>query len=40
MSSMRLTMAQALHEGPDMLTYYQARNEHVTVHAASGFARM
>ncbi len=31
---------QALAERPDLLTYYQARNEQAMVHAAAGFARM
>jgi 3D-(3,5/4)-trihydroxycyclohexane-1,2-dione acylhydrolase (decyclizing) len=33
-------IGQALHQHPDLLTYYQARNEQAMVHAASGFARM
>ncbi len=33
-------VGQARHEGPGLLTYYQARNEQAMVHAASGFARM
>jgi 3D-(3,5/4)-trihydroxycyclohexane-1,2-dione acylhydrolase (decyclizing) len=31
---------EALHERPDLLTYYKARNEQGMVHAACGFARM
>jgi 3D-(3,5/4)-trihydroxycyclohexane-1,2-dione acylhydrolase (decyclizing) len=30
---------QALYERPDLLTYYQARNEQAMVHAAVGYAR-
>jgi 3D-(3,5/4)-trihydroxycyclohexane-1,2-dione acylhydrolase (decyclizing) len=33
-------IGQALAEHPDLLRYYQARNEQAMVHAASGFARM
>src|SRR6266545_2422381 len=33
-------VGQALHEHPDELTYFQARNEQAMVHIASGFARM
>jgi 3D-(3,5/4)-trihydroxycyclohexane-1,2-dione acylhydrolase (decyclizing) len=33
-------LGQALHERPDLLTYYPSRNEQAMVHAASGFARM
>jgi 3D-(3,5/4)-trihydroxycyclohexane-1,2-dione acylhydrolase (decyclizing) len=33
-------IGQALHERPDDLRYYQARNEQAMVHAACGFARM
>jgi 3D-(3,5/4)-trihydroxycyclohexane-1,2-dione acylhydrolase (decyclizing) len=33
-------IGQALAEQPELLTYYQARNEQGMVHAASGFARM
>ena len=33
-------IGQALYQYPDLLTYYQARNEQAMVHAASGFARM
>jgi 3D-(3,5/4)-trihydroxycyclohexane-1,2-dione acylhydrolase (decyclizing) len=32
-------VGQALSEHPDMLTYYQARNEQAMVHTASAFAR-
>ena len=32
-------VGQALAERPDLLTYYQARNEQAMVHAAAGFAR-
>jgi 3D-(3,5/4)-trihydroxycyclohexane-1,2-dione acylhydrolase (decyclizing) len=32
-------VGQALSERPDLLTYYQARNEQAMVHAASAFAR-
>src|SRR5207248_8475481 len=31
---------EALYESPDLLTYYQARNEQGMVHAAVGYARM
>ena len=31
---------QALHEHPELLTYYQGRNEQGMVHAAVGYARM
>jgi len=33
-------VGQALHERPDLLTYYQARNEQAMVHTAVGYARM
>ena len=33
-------VGQALRERPDLLTYYQARNEQAMVHTAAGFARM
>jgi 3D-(3,5/4)-trihydroxycyclohexane-1,2-dione acylhydrolase (decyclizing) len=33
-------VGQALSEQPDLLTYYQARNEQAMVHAAAAFARM
>src|SRR6059036_3897563 len=33
-------IGQALYQYPDLLTYYQARNEQAMVHAAAGFARM
>jgi 3D-(3,5/4)-trihydroxycyclohexane-1,2-dione acylhydrolase (decyclizing) len=33
-------IGQALHERPDDLRYYQARNEQAMVHAASGYAKM
>jgi len=33
-------IGQALYQHPDLLTYYQARNEQAMVHVASGFARM
>jgi 3D-(3,5/4)-trihydroxycyclohexane-1,2-dione acylhydrolase (decyclizing) len=33
-------LGQALHQHPDLLTYYQARNEQAMVHAAIGYARM
>ncbi|TAN34723.1 3D-(3,5/4)-trihydroxycyclohexane-1,2-dione acylhydrolase (decyclizing) [bacterium] len=33
-------VGQALGERPDLLTYYQARNEQAMVHTAAGFARM
>src|ERR671937_1973597 len=32
-------VGQALAERPDLLTYYQARNEQAMVHTAAGFAR-
>ncbi|HEU5362974.1 MAG TPA: 3D-(3,5/4)-trihydroxycyclohexane-1,2-dione acylhydrolase (decyclizing) [Gaiellaceae bacterium] len=32
-------LGQALYERPDLLTYYQARNEQAMVHAAVGYAR-
>jgi 3D-(3,5/4)-trihydroxycyclohexane-1,2-dione acylhydrolase (decyclizing) len=31
---------QALHQDPELLTYYQGRNEQAMVHAAVGYARM
>ena len=31
---------QALHQDPELLTYYQSRNEQAMVHAAVGYARM
>src|SRR5262245_12263924 len=31
---------QALHQHPELLTYYQSRNEQAMVHAAVGYARM
>ena len=31
---------QALHQDPELLTYYQARNEQAMVHTAVGYARM
>jgi 3D-(3,5/4)-trihydroxycyclohexane-1,2-dione acylhydrolase (decyclizing) len=31
---------QALHQEPELLTYYQGRNEQAMVHAAVGYARM
>jgi 3D-(3,5/4)-trihydroxycyclohexane-1,2-dione acylhydrolase (decyclizing) len=31
---------QALHQHPELLTYYQARNEQAMVHTAVGYARM
>src|SRR6516165_5836091 len=31
---------QALHQHPELLTYYQSRNEQSMVHAAVGYARM
>jgi 3D-(3,5/4)-trihydroxycyclohexane-1,2-dione acylhydrolase (decyclizing) len=31
---------QALHQSPELLTYYQGRNEQSMVHAAVGYARM
>src|SRR5207245_7156696 len=33
-------VGQALAEHPELLTYYQARNEESMVHTAAGFARM
>ena len=33
-------LGQALHERPDLLTFYPARNEQAMVHAAAGYARM
>ncbi|TMF46030.1 MAG: 3D-(3,5/4)-trihydroxycyclohexane-1,2-dione acylhydrolase (decyclizing) [Chloroflexi bacterium] len=33
-------IGQALAEHPELLTYYQARNEQAMVHTAAGFARM
>ena len=33
-------IGEALFESPELLTYYQARNEQAAVHAAVGFARM
>src|SRR6266513_5270587 len=33
-------VGQALAQDPDLLTYYQARNEQAMVHSAAGFARM
>ncbi len=33
-------IGQALYEHPELLTYYQARNEQAMVHTACGFARM
>jgi len=33
-------IGQALYQHPDLLTYYQARNEQAMVHAAAGYARM
>lgn len=33
-------VGQALHQYPDLLPYYQARNEQSMVHTAAGFARM
>ena len=33
-------VGQALAQDPDLLTYYQARNEQAMVHTAAGFARM
>jgi 3D-(3,5/4)-trihydroxycyclohexane-1,2-dione acylhydrolase (decyclizing) len=33
-------IGQALYQHPDLLTYYQARNEQAMVHTAAGFARM
>src|SRR3984893_3124062 len=33
-------VGQALAQNPELLTYYQARNEQAMVHTAAGFARM
>src|SRR5881396_779904 len=33
-------IGQALYQHPDLLTYYQARNEQAMVHTAVGYARM
>ena len=33
-------IGQALHQSPELLTYYQGRNEQSMVHAAVGYARM
>src|SRR3979411_2608654 len=33
-------VGQALEQNPDLLTYYQARNEQGMVHIAAGFAKM
>jgi 3D-(3,5/4)-trihydroxycyclohexane-1,2-dione acylhydrolase (decyclizing) len=33
-------IGQALHQHPDLLAYYQARNEQSMVHTAAGYARM
>src|SRR5438309_3650266 len=33
-------IGEALYESPELLTYYQARNEQSMVHTAAGFARM
>jgi len=33
-------IGEALFQRPDLLTYYQARNEQAMVHAAAGYARM
>jgi 3D-(3,5/4)-trihydroxycyclohexane-1,2-dione acylhydrolase (decyclizing) len=33
-------VGEALYESPELLTYYQARNEQAMVHAAAGYARM
>ena len=33
-------IGQALYQYPELLTYYQARNEQAMVHTAAGFARM
>ena len=33
-------IGQALHQNPELLTYYQSRNEQSMVHAAVGYARM
>src|SRR5947199_5197013 len=33
-------IGEALYESPELLTYYQARNEQSMVHTAAGYARM
>ncbi len=33
-------IGEALYESPELLTYYQARNEQAMVHTAAGYARM
>src|SRR5207248_5281780 len=33
-------VGEALYESPELLTYYQARNEQSMVHTAAGYARM
>src|SRR5437868_15072665 len=33
-------IGQALHQHPDLLAFYQARNEQSMVHTAAGYARM
>src|SRR2546430_15952848 len=33
-------IGEALYESPELLTYYQARNEQAMVHTAVGYARM
>ena len=33
-------VGQALAQNPELLTYYQARNEQAMVHTAAGFAKM
>src|SRR6059036_1949281 len=33
-------IGEALYQHPDLLTYYQARNEQAMVHTAAGFSRM
>src|SRR5438105_15396324 len=33
-------IGEALFESPELLTYFQARNEQAMVHAAAGYARM
>jgi 3D-(3,5/4)-trihydroxycyclohexane-1,2-dione acylhydrolase (decyclizing) len=33
-------IGEALYESPELLTYYQGRNEQAMVHAAAGYARM
>src|SRR5437764_3316145 len=33
-------IGQALHQHPELLTYYQARNEQAMVHTAAAYARM